>query len=426
MQNDLIRYAKDRPYLNFFLLRQIYRVQQNMTRNLLTGLASFRLHRKPLLSVRVFASERRPQLDTQITRPSNAPALKTAQGSIKFNSISSQGPSTSSARRRSPAWIRCSASMAIGLYLSLGLFCVFSSDQVPITGRWRFQCFATENPKLLGDENADMLVGAAGKDFESFPSSDEDPRLLRMKQTRLVLDRLLLASGLSHLQWNLIIIGTHVFVEPEGVVAMSNRMFEAADSDDEIAAVLSHQVAHFLARHAEEQSSKKLIGRLTMLPAIPSVAPWLFFRKLISLAPLGLIVPSIALSISLLLRTSHRDLEFEADDIGLLLMAEAGFDPRAAATFWKKMNGLKRGVSKLNGPMRTADWILDHAHDDPAISRIASNAWKSLYLTGNGHLPSDLSSEELHELELAKRRWDEFLRQRPSRGVILHFESVRR
>ena len=89
--------------------------------------------------------------------------------------------------------------MAIGLYLSLGLFCVFSCDQVPITGRWRFQCFATENPKLLGDENADMLVGVARKDFAGLQFSDEDPRLLRMKQTRLVLNRLLLASGLSHL-----------------------------------------------------------------------------------------------------------------------------------------------------------------------------------------------------------------------------------
>ncbi|KAL8833667.1 MAG: hypothetical protein Q9176_007868 [Flavoplaca citrina] len=320
--------------------------------------------------------------------------------------------------------------MAIGLYLSLGLVCVFSSDQVLITGRWRFQCFATENPILLGDENADMLVGVAGKDFAGFPSSDEDSRLLRMQQTRLVLDRLLLGGGLSHLQWNLIIIDTHdhcvVFVEPEGVVAINNRIFEAADSDDEIAAVLSHQIAHFLAHYREEQSSGKLISRLALLPAMTSVVPWLFIRKLASYAPLGLIVPSFALTDSLLLPDSRRDLEAEADDIGLLLMAEAGFDPRAAATFWNKMNGLERGVSKLDGPLQTADWILDHAHDGPAISRIASNAWKSLYLTSNGHLPSNLSSEEVHELELAKRRWDEYLRQRPSRGIILHFGSVRR
>ncbi|KAL8874828.1 MAG: hypothetical protein Q9198_006731 [Flavoplaca austrocitrina] len=157
-----------------------------------------------------------------------------------------------------------------------------------------------------------------------------------------------------------------------------------------------------------------------------SVVPWLFIRKLASYAPLGLIVPSFALTDSLLLPDSRRDLEAEADDIGLLLMAEAGFDPRAAATFWNKMNGLERGVSKLDGPLQTADWILDHAHDGPAISPIASNAWKSLYLTSNGHLPSNLSSEEVHELELAKRRWDEYLRQRPSRGIILHFGSVRR
>ena len=87
---------------------------------------------------------------------------------------------------------------------------------------------------------------------------------------------------------------------------MINRIFEAADSDDEIAAVLSHQIAHFLAHHREEQFSGKLINRLAILPAMTSVVPWLFISKLASYAPLGLIVPSFALTNSLLLPDSSR------------------------------------------------------------------------------------------------------------------------
>ena len=97
-----------------------------------------------------------------------------------------------------------------------------------------------------------------------------------------------------------------MFVELEGAVAMITLIFEATDSDDEIAAVLSHQIAHFLAHHREEKLSGKLISRLAIFPAMTSVVPWLSIRKLASFAPLGLIVPSFALTNSLLLPDSSR------------------------------------------------------------------------------------------------------------------------
>ncbi|KAL8758199.1 MAG: hypothetical protein Q9199_001662 [Rusavskia elegans] len=200
-------------------------------------------------------------------------------------------------------------------------------------------------------------------------------------------------------------------------------MFAAADSDDEIAAVLTHEIAHLVARHSEEQASKKLIGCLAMLPAIPFLAPLLLvadvaFLPLLGLAvpPLALAVPPLALGVWLLLLASDRNYEPKADDIGQLLMAEAGFDPRAAISFWNKMNRLERRDLGANARLHEY-WKSEHPHDSPSISRTASNVWKALYMTGNGPLQPDLSSREVQELEKIKRRWEAFLRQRPPQAI---------
>lgn len=104
---------------------------------------------------------------------------------------------------------------------------------------------------------------------------------------------------------------------------ITTPIFAAVDSDDEMAAILSHKIAHFIAGHSEEETSQQLIGFLTLLPAVLCFA---------SLASLPLAIPSLALGLWWLLSpVADQKHEAEADDIGLLLMAEAGFDPRVGA-----------------------------------------------------------------------------------------------
>lgn len=209
---------------------------------LLAGLAPFRLNRGSLPFVRAFASERKQHRATwgggqlnialnprQITSPATKRWGKGMDQAKDYRSDSSKRliarePSASSVRdeghhfskwlwrlahpiplsKRSP-WIGYPIYLVVGFYSSLFLLWFFSRDQVPITGRWRFKCLPVENPQLLEDGNTSMVVDAGG---EGLLSSDDDPRLLRLKQTRSVLDRVLSASGLSHLEWNLMVIDT--------------------------------------------------------------------------------------------------------------------------------------------------------------------------------------------------------------------------
>ncbi|KAI4098436.1 MAG: hypothetical protein LQ339_006407 [Xanthoria mediterranea] len=118
---------------------------------------------------------------------------------------------------------------------------------------------------------------------------------------------------------------------------------------------------------------------------------------------------------------AEQNYEAEADDISVLLMAEAGFDPRVVPSVFERLNGLAGRESRANTfcadesftELRSEAWNSKHPHRSPAIARITSKVWKSLYLTGKGPLHPDLSCGEIRDLEKSKQRWQNFLQQRP-------------
>ena len=175
-------------------------------RLLLADMAPFRLYQRPLLFVRSFAAEQkqspstriRPQLNLRsyLQLPIQLVASKEGRGGERFTGFEHPASSEKRKRTRYPIYI------AVGLYLTLSLFWLFSWDQVPITGRWRLQYSPTPNPKLLADDDPTNVFLGSGRP----PSSEDNLPVLRLRQTRSVLDRLLSASGLSHQEWNLLII----------------------------------------------------------------------------------------------------------------------------------------------------------------------------------------------------------------------------
>lgn len=175
-------------------------------RLLLADMAPFRLYQRPLLFARSFAAEQkqspstriRPQLNLRsyLQLPIQLVASKEGRGGERFTGFEHPASSEKRKRTRYPIYI------AVGLYSTLSLFWLFSWDQVPITGRWRLQYSPTPNPKLLADDDpTDVFLGSGRP-----PSSEDNLPVLRLRRTRSVLDRLLSASGLSHQEWNLLII----------------------------------------------------------------------------------------------------------------------------------------------------------------------------------------------------------------------------
>ncbi len=106
-------------------------------------------------------------------------------------------------------------------------------------------------------------------------------------------------------------------------------------SDDEIAIVLGHEVAHSLRNHVQEQMSKATLKDMAVQVASLAVPR--------ASQQIALANTSAGLFLQL---PNSRENEKEADKIGLELSARAGFNPEAAITFWEKMAAAEKGLGK--------------------------------------------------------------------------------
>ncbi len=104
-------------------------------------------------------------------------------------------------------------------------------------------------------------------------------------------------------------------------------------TDDELAAVMGHEIAHALREHVHEQVSMQQAARL------PGVVLAIVTGSQV-IADLGNVVMGVSLTLP-----RSREAEQEADVIGVELAARAGYDPLAAISLWQKMNRMGGGRS---------------------------------------------------------------------------------
>ena len=128
----------------------------------------------------------------------------------------------------------------------------------------------------------------------------------------------------------------NAFCMPGGKIAFFSGILDQLKlSDDEVAMVMGHEMAHALREHARER-----IGKTTATGATLSIGAQLF-----GLGDLGNLGARAITQIASL--KFSRDDESEADLVGLELAARSGFDPQAASTLWKKMAAASSGKGGL-------------------------------------------------------------------------------
>jgi len=159
---------------------------------------------------------------------------------------------------------------------------------------------------------------------------------------------------LPNAQWEFVVFDSdqvNAFALPGGKVGFYTGLINLASSDDEIAIVMGHEVAHVTSRHgAERQSQAMLIGLGGVALGVGTQNQKNSEYYLLAYG-LGSTLGTLAYS---------RNHETEADVIGLRFAAKAGYDPRAAVTFWTKM------AAKESGP-RPPKFLSTHP---PSAERI--------------------------------------------------------
>lgn len=125
----------------------------------------------------------------------------------------------------------------------------------------------------------------------------------------------------------------NAFALPGGKVAVYTGILKYTQSVNGLAVVMSHEVAHALARHGGERVSRSMIAQL----GLTAVQVGLNTNN-------PAIMQGIALAYGVGVELPFsRSQESEADHIGLILMAKAGYDPRGAVPFWQRMQAAQTG-----------------------------------------------------------------------------------
>ncbi len=122
----------------------------------------------------------------------------------------------------------------------------------------------------------------------------------------------------------------NAFALPGGKIGVHTGLFKAAENQHQLAAVIGHEVGHVMAQHGNERVSTQMATQ-TSLQVIAAVASGVSKEKQQILGLLGL-----GAQFGIVLPFSRKH-ESEADEIGLDLMARAGFDPRESVTLWENM-----------------------------------------------------------------------------------------
>lgn len=123
----------------------------------------------------------------------------------------------------------------------------------------------------------------------------------------------------------------NAFALPGGKVAVYTGILPVTRDEAGLATVMSHEVAHALARHGGERMSTGLLAQFGMIALEQGLAGESPNRIMAFKTAYG-----VGAKVGFILPFSRKQ-ELEADRIGLFLMAKAGYDPREAVHFWERM-----------------------------------------------------------------------------------------
>lgn len=236
-----------------------------------------------------------------------------------------------------PLFVACSKNLFTGRK-SLNLIPVSTLNQMSFT---EYRSFLSQNKPMTSGSSDVELVRRVGNDLKLATEA-----YYRKKGK---------ASELKDFAWEFNVVDdptVNAFCMPGGKVVVYTGILKVTQNEDALAVVMGHEIAHALAHHGNERMSQGLVTQLGLttldlglaLSQKPAATRQLLMQAAGAGAQLGVILPF------------SRKHESEADEIGLYLMAMAGYNPSEAAPFWERMN--------KSGGARPPEFL--STHPDPA------------------------------------------------------------
>ena len=249
--------------------------------------------------------------------------------------------------------------------------CVFCSSctTVPLTGRSQLDF-------IPSDIMTSMSYQQYGDFLKSNKLSTNTQEIQRVKTVGVKIQKAVekymleqgLADKLKKYQWEFNLVESkdvNAWCMPGGKVVVYTGILLITQDNNGLAVVMSHEIAHAIAQHGNERMSQGLIsslGEFTLSTALqnkPEATKQLWMTAFNAGAQYGVLLPYSRLQ------------ESEADRLGLIFMAMAGFDPNTAVGFWQRMAKLNEGKANL-------EFLSSHPSDENRIKNIKSQLPEAL------------------------------------------------
>ena len=253
------------------------------------------------------------------------------------------------------------------LILAVLACCLCSCRSVPVTGRSQF---------LLTTESYENSLGAESYEEykQEYPKSTNAEYNAALERCGNAIKAVANEVGdTNDFEWEFTVLDSEIqnaFCLPGGKVAVYSGIMDYMDNEAELAFVVGHEIGHAIARHGGERMSRSIlqsVGAVLVSAAFDSEVIDAIYG---TGTEIGVMLPY------------SRSNESEADAIGLILMARAGYDPSASYTFWKRFTNNAEGSSKLEAILSTHPCDSDRIkamQDNEAAARAEYNKAKTKY-----------------------------------------------
>ncbi|HEX7896163.1 MAG TPA: M48 family metallopeptidase [Planctomycetota bacterium] len=225
---------------------------------------------------------------------------------------------------------------------------------------------------LLLDEKQEAKLGSEGyQEVLAAENLSHDPR--ETAPVRRVGQRIAAAANRPDFEWEFNVIlddfTVNAWCMPGGKIAFYTGIYPALKDEAGMAFVMGHEVSHALLRHGAERISQNMAAEAVGGLLAAGIGGKDAQKQALVLGAFG-----VAAGVGVLLPFSRKH-ESEADALGLKLMAQAGYDPRAGVEVWKRMES-------MGGGQGTPEFLSTHPSHETRIKDLEAGMAEALAIYG--------------------------------------------